>query len=127
MDLHCRRIARRRSRAFFNSRSMLFSFGLSASLAITERCGADPYGDISISAQSCNPILVLEAFWAEHFRNYSRAEKSIRIDDEGATWEATYFTPPEKRDPNRLHVGGDFPILIIDKASCKLMEAKFYQ
>lgn len=107
------------------SRSMLLSlvlFAFLASIGYASAAAASP----SI-AETCNPSEILENFWAEHFRNYDRTKKSVRIDDKGATWETTYFTPPEKRDPHYLHVGGDFPILVIDKVTCKLIEARFYQ
>ena len=75
----------------------------------------------------CSPLAVLEEFRAKAFPDYDVSEKSVRIDDRGATWEATFFTPPEKRDPHRLHVGGDFPFLVIDKATCTATLAKVFQ
>ncbi len=80
-----------------------------------------------MSGQSCNPAELLEAFAAQYMPNYDRKNKSIHIDDKNDTWEATYYTPSEKLDVNNLTVGGDFPVVVIDKAQCKIIDARFYQ
>jgi hypothetical protein len=80
-----------------------------------------------MSGQSCNPVDVLEAFAEQTLPDYNIANKSVHIEDKGSTWEVTYYTPKEKMDINNLTVGGGFPIVVIDKANCEVVAARFYQ
>jgi hypothetical protein len=80
-----------------------------------------------MSGQSCNPVDVLDAFAKETLPDYDRANKSVHIDDKGSTWKVTYYTPAEKMDLKNLTVGGGFPIVVIDKANCEVVAARFYQ
>jgi hypothetical protein len=80
-----------------------------------------------MSGQSCDPVELLKNFAKETLPNYDRSSKSVHIEDKGDTWEATYYTPAEKLDVNSLTVGGEFPIVIIDKTKCKVISARFYQ
>jgi hypothetical protein len=80
-----------------------------------------------MSEQTCNPIELLESFANETLPDYDRSNKSVHIEDRGDTWEATYYIPAEKLDLNNLTVGGEFPIVVIDKTECRIVAARFYQ
>jgi hypothetical protein len=96
-------------------------------LILSSHRGATAAERKPMSGQSCNPVDVLEAFAKETLPNYDRTNKSVHIDDKGSTWEVTYYTPAEKMDVNNLTVGGGFPIVVIDKANCDVVAARFYQ
>ena len=75
----------------------------------------------------CNPLLLLEQFRLQWYPTFDVKDKHIDILDAGGTWEVTYFTPFDKLDPNNIVLGSGFPTLIIDKAKCKIVDARVYQ
>jgi hypothetical protein len=78
-----------------------------------------------MSGQPCNPVDILDDFAKNTLPDYNIDNKSINIEDKGSTWEATYYTPAGRMDVNNLIVGGGFPIVVIDKAKCEVVSARY--
>jgi len=83
---------------------------------------------------NCNPTAILRKvaaelpadFYVQSAPGFDAESWDIRISNKGATWEATYL-PTAALMAKGLWLGGGFPVVIIDKLACKIVNMEFYQ
>ena len=78
-------------------------------------------------ATNCNPIAVLVRFHDERFLNFDLSDKHIDVLDKGDARAITYVTSIETFSEDKHASGGSFPILVIDRNSCRLVKLLLYQ
>jgi hypothetical protein len=89
----------------------------------------------TLTPPNCNPIYLLEqytlryltGFIAEYIPDFDRFNRQIYIVDKGDVWEVSYIEAIDAPPQKGITFGPGFPVLVVSKAECKVVKAKFYQ
>ena len=115
---------RRRHRAASKvSRSIATALLFSNALSL-----CDAYGEVKTLdgkkpvGSDCNQTYLVERYASETFPAFDTTKMEIEIVNDGSAWRATYEYPLDMSAEPRK--SSDFPILVIDKATCKIVSAE---
>jgi hypothetical protein len=117
-------------------RTILFIFNiLLIHDLLFETCFADENSGKFATYPNCNPTYILRRYAAflaaqnylQKIPEFDESTWDIRISDLRTKWRATYLLPDKLFDPSKgISFGYEFPILIIEKASCKIVSAGIF-
>jgi hypothetical protein len=74
------------------------------------------------SSSNCNQVYILEKYAIDHFPNFDPTAMDINISSYDLTWEAGYVGKFD--DFAAQNARFKFPILVIEKRTCSIIEVK---